>query len=187
VTVRRVQQTPVLSTLDSAMLGAPSVRLEIATGAAALWLLRTADTVLVVGLVRDQTRAWKDEVVVSLHLAGPAASVPQHEDFQWALRRTLDSSVVYRGRGNRWEPPRSDPDWRLGPDHSGGGWTVEAREVTGGWWLMLRLEGPWLDRSSRFAVRVRDSESPDWASWPPGKAHPSEVEASPALWGLVRE
>ena len=187
MTVRRVQQTPVLSTLDSATLGTPSVRLEIATGAAALWLVRMADTVLVVGLVRDPTRAWNDEVVVSLHLAGPAASVPQHEDFQWALRRALDSSVVYRGRGNRWEPPRSDPDWRLGPDYSGGGWTVEAREVTGGWWLMLRLEGPWLERSSRLAVRVRDSESPDWASWPRGKTHASEVEASPALWGLVRE
>jgi hypothetical protein len=153
-------------------------------------LLRSADTVLVLGRVPDTTRWWSDEVVMSLHLAGDAAATPQHDDFQWVLRRVLDSSVVFRGRGNRWEPPRSDPDWRLGPDHSGGGWTAATREVAGGWWVCLRLEGPWLPRDAepppRFAVRVRDSESPVWAAWPRGTAHPSEVEASPQLWGVVR-
>jgi hypothetical protein len=176
-----------MRTLDSTALGSPALRLELAAGTASFWLLRNADTVLVLGHLPDPTRAWNDEIVVSLHLAGPAMATPQHEDFQWELRRALDSSVVYRGRGNRWEPPRGDPDWRLGPDHTAGGWNVATREDAGGWWVMLRLEGPWLEPSSRFAVRVRDGESPAWAAWPRGKVHPSEVEASPALWGVLRE
>ena len=136
VSVRRVERLPALRALDSTALGHPVLRLELAAGTAALWLLRSADTVFVLGHVPDSTRAWNDEVVVSLHLGGEPATTPQHEDFQWELHRTLDSSVVFRGRGNRWEPPRSDPAWRLGPEHSGGGWAVASREVAGGWWVL---------------------------------------------------
>jgi hypothetical protein len=175
--------------VDSAALGPPQLRLELRDASASFWLLRSADTVVVLGRVPDATQSWNDEVVVSLHLTGEAAATPQHDDFQWVLRRTLDSSVVFRGRGNRWEPPRSDPDWRLGPDHSGGGWKVATREVTGGWWVLLRLEGPWfprrVDPPPRLAVRLLDSESSAWAAWPSGKVHPSEVEASPELWGTL--
>ncbi len=188
VRVRPVQSIPAAVGVDAAALGPPQVRLELGGSPVAFWLLRSADTVLVAGRVPDATRSWSDEVVVSLHLAAEVAASPQHDDFQWVLRRSLDSSVVFRGRGNRWEPPRSDPDWRLGPDHSGGGWTVATREVAGGWWVLLRLEGPWLpdaDPPPRFAVRVRDSQSSQWAAWPSGKVHPSEVEASPELWGVV--
>ena len=191
VLVRRVERPPALSTLESTALGDPVLRLELAAGTAALWLLRSADTVFVLGHVLDSTRAWNDEVVVSLHLGGEPAATPQHEDFQWELHRTLDSSVVYRGRGNRWEPPRSDPTWRLGPERSGGGWAVASREVARGWWVLLRLEGPWLEAESgaspRFAIRVRDSDSSRWAVWPSANVHPSEVEASPAKWGVVAE
>jgi hypothetical protein len=185
-----VQSVPEAGAVETAALGSPALRLDLGGDSASFWLLQHADTALVLGRIPDTTRTWSDEVVVSLHLAGDAAPTPQHDDFQWMLRRTLDSSVVFRGRGNRWEPPRSDPDWRLGPDHSGGGWTVATREAAGGWWVLLRLEGPWLARNGEarpgLAVRVRDSESPAWAAWPRGKVHPSEVEASPELWGVVR-
>jgi hypothetical protein len=186
-----VQSLPEAATVEAAALGSPEIRLELGGASASFWLLQHADTALVVGRVPDTTRSWSDEVVVSLHLAGVATPTPQHDDFQWMLRRTLDSSVVFRGRGNRWELPRSDPDWRLGPDHSGGGWTVAVRESADGWWVLLRLEGPWLARSAeappRFAVRVRDSDSSAWAAWPRARVHPSEVEASPVLWGVLRE
>ena len=191
VRIGSVQSIPEPAAVEAAALGAPQIGLELGGASAPFWLLRSADTVLVLGWVPDATPSWSDEVVVSLHLEGAAAATPQHEDFQWVLRRSLDSSVVLRGRGGHWEPPRSDPDWRLGPDHSGGGWTVATRELAAGWWVILRLEGPWLPPGAtpppRFAVRLRDSEASAWAAWPSGKAHPSEVEASPQLWGVVEQ
>ncbi len=158
-----------------------------------VWLLRAGRTFYVHCWIPDTTASWNDEVVVSLDLAGDAAARPQHDDFQWELRRLLDSSVVYRGRASRWEAPRGDPYWRLGRDHSGGGWSAAVAERDGGWWLQLRLAGPWLDgeagRAPRFAVRARDADAAGWAAWPdvPG-VHPSSVEGSPAYWvPLVEE
>jgi hypothetical protein len=171
-----------------AALGPPSVRVDTGGASAEVWLQRTGDTVGIRCWIPDSTPSWDDEMIVSLDVAGDAAPRPRHDDFQWALRRALDSSVVYRGRDGRWEPPRNDPDWRLGPEHSGGGWTVEAAERDGGWWLLLRLEGTWLagesGRAPRLGLRVRDAGSSAWAAWPPPGpgAHPSAVEGSPAHW-----
>jgi hypothetical protein len=185
VRVRQVERAPPVGGLDALHHGPPTLRLG---WGAAVWLLRHADTVMLHAWIPDGTRSWNDELVVSLDLAGDATPLPEHDDFQWEFRRTLDSSVISRGRAGRWEAPRGDPDWRLGREHSGGGWSVAATERAEGWWLLLRLEGPWLSgregKLPRLAVRVRDEASGRWAAWPPPARglHASAVERSPALW-----
>jgi hypothetical protein len=112
-------------------------------GTALIWLLRSADTVFIAASIPDTTHYWGDDFVLSLDIRGDGGPSPQHDDFQWYLRRVLDSSVVFRGRNGRWEPPRDDPDWRLGRDRSGGGWEVTARDGSRGWSLLLRLDPAW--------------------------------------------
>lgn len=177
---------------DSAHLGLPQVRIGTGQGTALIWLLRAVDTVFVVARIPDSTRYWGDDFVVSLDTRGDGGPTPGHDDFQLYFRRTVDSSVVYRGRNGRWEPPRGDPDWRIGTERSGGGWEVSVREERKRWLLVLRLDPAWFSsgagRAARIAFRIYDDAPGGWYSWPPpqGTSRPATVEQTPEAWIPVR-
>jgi hypothetical protein len=183
---------PPAMAIDSARLGPPQVRIRTGQGTASVWLLRTTDTVLVVASICDSTPYWGDDFVVSLDTRGDGGPAPGHDDFQLYFRRALDSSVVYRGRNGRWEPPRGDPDWRIGAERSGGGWEVSGRDDLKGWLLVLRLHPAWFagnsGRLARIAFRIYDDSPGGWFSWPsPRGALPaSSVEQSPEAWIQVK-
>jgi hypothetical protein len=178
--------------VDSAGYGLPQVRIPTRQGTALVWLLRASDTVFVAASIPDTTPYWGDDFVVSLDTRGDGGDQPQHDDFQLYFRRSLDSSVVFRGRLGRWEPPKGDPDWRLGAERSGGGWEVSARDGAKGWSLLLRLDPVWLEgaggRLPRLALRIYDNDPQGWFAWPlpPGTAQPSSVERTPDLWAAIR-
>lgn len=180
------------SPIDTVQLGPPQLRIPTRQGTALVWLLRFRDTVLVAASIPDSTPYWGDDFVLSLDTRGDAAPAPEHDDFQLYFRRSLDSSVVFRGRNGRWEPPRNDPDWRIGPDRSGGGWEVSGRDNLSGWNLLLRLDRAWFageaGRLPRVAFRIYDNDPSGWFAWPPppGSAPHSSVERSPSLWAPVR-
>jgi hypothetical protein len=175
-------------TPDSAWLGPPQVRLRTGQGTAVFWLLRAQDSVYVAAAIEDSTASAADALVVSLNTGGERGARPDHADFQWVFQRTLDSSVVYRGRKGRWEAPRDDPDWRLGAARSGGGWTVTSADGPGGWSLVLRLDPAWLDgvgvSRPAIAFRVADDRPRGAYSWPapPAGTRAYTVEQSPSLW-----
>jgi hypothetical protein len=187
--VVRLDSLPPPGIAVAGVLGPPAARLG--QDRARVWLARSADTIAVYVLVRDSTGSPADEVVVSLDPEGEAAPAPQHDDFQWRLRRSLDSSVVTRGRDGRWAPPRDDPDWRLGAERSGGGWEVAAAETGDGWSLVLRLHAAFFEgaegRPPRIAFRLYTGEPDGWYAWPAERhgAHPTEVERQPQQWGVV--
>ena len=191
--VRLVESAPADAGSSAAALGEPALRLGTGQGAASIWLLRTRDSAFVVARIPDSTYYWGDDLVISLDLSGDRGTVPGHDDFQWYFRRSLDSSVVYRGRGGRWEAPRGDPDWRLGPSREGGGWTVNSRSEAAGWSLVLRLDAAWLDgeagRRPGVAFRIYDDSPSGWFAWPvrADGRQPSSVERVPDLWGVVGE
>lgn len=178
--------------IDSLALGAPSVRIQTGQGTALVWLLRAYDTLFIAASIPDSTPYWGDDFVVSLDTRGDAAPSPQHDDFQLDFRRELDSSVVYRGRNGQWEPPRGDPDWRLGAERSGGGWEVSGRSDARGWSVLIRLDPAWLEgeagRRPRIAFRIYDNAPGGWFAWPvsPWAASPTMVERTPALWAPLR-
>ena len=178
--------------IDSVRYGPPQLHLRTRQGVARVWLLRAADTFFVAATIPDSTRHWGDDFVVSLDTRGDGGDHPRHDDFQLYFRRNLDSSVVFRGRLGRWEPPKGDPDWRLGTERSGGGWEVSARDGAKGWSLLLRLDPAWLEgaegRLTRLAVRIYDNDPQGWFAWPlpPGTPQPSSVEQRPDLWAAVR-
>jgi hypothetical protein len=189
--IRSIERPPLPGeATDSGRLGSPQIRLRTRQGTALVWLLRAADTVFVAVSIPDSSRYWGDDFVLSLDTRGDAAANPQHDDFQWYFRRTLDSSVIYRGRGGRWEAPRGDPDWRLGTERSGGGWEVSARDEPERWSLILRLDPAWLQsgegRLPRLAFRIYDNSPQGWFAWPhrPGATAVS-VEQTPSLWGFI--
>lgn len=190
LSIRPLDRMPVLG--DSTGLGAPTVRLRTGQGTASLWLVRTRDTVSLLAAIPDSSFYWGDDLVISLDVAGNGGAAPQHDDFQWYFRRVLDSTVVFRGRQGRWEPPRSDPDWRLGSERAGGGWTVSSRGNPAGWWLRLQLDAAWFRGESgqlpAIAFRIYDDAPGGWHVWPapaPGM-QPSGVERVPARWVPVR-
>jgi hypothetical protein len=178
--------------IDSSSLGSPHVRIRTRQGTALVWLVRAGDTVFIATSLPDSTPYWGDDFVVSLDTRGDGAPDPQHDDFQLYFRRVLDSSVVFRGRNGRWEPPRADPDWRLGSERSGGGWEVTGRERRTGWDLLLRMDPAWFagedDRLPRIAFRIYDDAPSGWFAWPPpqGSTPHSRVEQAPSLWVPVR-
>lgn len=135
--------------VDSTGYGPPQLRLRTRQGAALIRLLRSRDTFFVAATIPDSTPYWGDDFVLSIDTRGDGGDNPQHDDFQLYFRRTLDSSVVFRGRLGRWEPPKGDPDWRLGAERSGGGWEVSARDGAKGWSLLLRLDPAWLEGAER--------------------------------------
>jgi hypothetical protein len=191
--IRTVDRPPEINqTIDSASLGFPQVRIRTGQGTASVWLLRNRDTVYLAASIPDSTPYWGDDFVLSLDTAGDAAAVPQHDDFQLYFRRVLDSSVVFRGRAGRWEPPRDDPDWRLGKERSGGGWEVSGRNERGSWSLLLRLDPAWFagkaGRPLRLAFRIYDNAPGGWYSWPPpADGMPaSSIERRPETWVPVK-
>jgi hypothetical protein len=193
VWVRLIESVPGDAGSSEAALGEPALRIGTGQGAASIWLLRTRDSAFVVARIPDSTYYWGDDLVISLDVSGDRGAVPGHDDFQWYFRRALDSSVVYRGRGGRWEAPRGDPDWRLGTSREGGGWTVGGRSLATGWSLVLRLNGAWLEgeagRRPGIAFRIYDDSPSGWFAWPAraDRPQPAGVERVPDLWGVVGE
>ena len=191
--IRAVDHAPVAEgRIDSAVLGEPQVRVTTAQGIASIWLLRALDTAFVVARLPDATPAWNDALTVCIDVTGGGAAAPAHDDFQWTLRRTLDSSVVYRGRAGRWEPPRGDPDWRLGGERSGGGWEVASAGGAAAWTVVLRLDPAWLagsaGRRPTLGFIVHDDDPNRWYGWPSmdASAGATLLERTPALWIPVK-
>jgi hypothetical protein len=191
--IRAIPQPPTLEEIfDRAAYGPPQLRFPTRQGRALIWLLRSADTFFVAASILDTTSYWGDDFVFSIDTRGDGGSGPQHDDFQWYLRRSVDSSVVFRGRSGRWEPPKGDPDWRLGRQRSGGGWELNSRDGAKGWSLLLRLDPAWLlgseGRLPRVAFRIFDDDPQGWFAWPlpPGTPQPSSVERLPYLWAPIR-
>jgi hypothetical protein len=174
--------------IDSAAWGPPQLRIATAQGQASVWLLRAADTAFVAVAVPDRSRSWADGVAVCFDIAGDRAAAPAHDDFQWSLQRVLDSSVVYRGRAGRWEPPLDDPDWRLGAARTGGGWEVSGADDGTVWSFVLRLDPAWLDgeqgRRPGIGFQIHDDDPNRWYSWPlvTSPAGAKLLERTPALW-----
>jgi hypothetical protein len=172
VRVPRIDSIPAVD--DSITVGRPTVVIRTGQGLASVWLARRRD--------------WSDDFVISLSTGGQRRETPGHEEFQWYFRRMLDSSVVYRGRDGHWESPLGDPDWRLGSERAGGGWTVTSGSSPAGWWLRLRLEPGWLDGQDgtlpAIAFRVYDNGPQGWYAWPEARAgtQPVSVERTPARW-----
>jgi hypothetical protein len=179
-------------TLDSVRHGSPQLRLRTRQGTALVWLLRSRDTFFVAATIPDSTHYWGDDFVMSIDTRGDGGASPQHDDFQWYLRRAVDSSVIFRGRNGRWEPPKGDPDWRLGRERSGGGWEMGTRKGATGWSLLLRLDPAWLEgaegRLPRIAFRIFDDDPQGWFAWPlpPGTPQASSIEQTPDLWAPIR-
>src|SRR3954470_14827183 len=152
--------------IDSAALGAPTLRIPTRQGSVKVWVLQSIDTVFIAAAVPDTTLYWGDDFVVSLDTQGDGGPTLQHDDFQLDFRRVLDSSVVFRGRNGRWEPPGGDPDWRLGTDRSGGGWEVASASDSTGWTLLLRFDPAWFagepGRLARLAFRVYEDSPGGW-------------------------
>ena len=190
--VRPVTRPPAPGSVPSGAYGTPSVRINTRQGAALVWLLRSADTFFVAVSIPDVTPYWGDDFVLSIDIHGDGGESPGHDDFQWDFRRILDSSVVYRGRNGRWEPPKGDPDWRLKGERSGGGWEVSSSNERLGWNLLLRLDPVWLEgaggRLPRLAFRIYDNDPHGFFAWPapPGVQQPSGVEQIPDQWAPVR-
>ena len=161
-------------------------------GRASVWLLRAADTAFIVARIPDRSPSWTDALVICLDVSGDRADAPAHDDFQFLFRRALDSSVVYRGRGGRWEPPLDDPDWRLGSSHAGGGWEVSATEDSSRWSVVLRLDPAWLagegGRLPAVAFLVHDDDPNGWSGWPDRGMNGSvtALERTPAWWATLK-
>jgi hypothetical protein len=193
VVIRTLDRFPLPGqAVDTVRYGRSQVRIRTRQGTALVWLLRAADTVVVVAQIPDSTPYWGDDFVLSVDTRGDAAASPQHDDFQLYFRRVLDSSVVFRGRNGRWEPPRGDPDWRLGSDRAGGGWEVTAWDGPRRWSILVRLDPAWFAgeaaRLPRVAFRIYDDSPSGWFAWPrpQGAAPPSSVEQTPKLWAPIR-
>jgi hypothetical protein len=178
--------------LDTLTYGSPQVRLRTGQGHSSIWFVQSADTFFIAAAISDSTRHWGDAFALSIDIEGDAGTSPGHDDFHWEFRRALDSSVVFRGRNGRWEPPKGDPDWRLGHNRSGGGWEVSGRDGPAGWGVLLRLDPVWLAGAKgplpRLAVRVYDNDPHGWFAWPMPKSTPqaASVEQTPDLWAPVR-
>ncbi len=177
---------------DSLVYGPPQVRLRTAQGSSLIWFLQSADTFFIAADIPDSTEYWGDTFALSIDLNGDGGDAPGHDDFHWEFSRVLDSSVVFRGRNGRWEPPKGDPDWRLERDRSGGGWEVSSRASPRGWSVLLRFDPVWLagseGRLPRLAVRIYDNDPHGWFAWPRAQGTPqaASVERIPDLWAAVR-
>lgn len=187
--IRPVAQPPISGApVDSARYGPPQLRIPTRQGVALVWLLRAADSFFVAATIPDTTPYWGDDLVLSLNTSGRGGATPGHDDFQWYIRRALDSTVIYRGRAGRWEAPRGDPDWRLGAERSGGGWEISAYDDRRRWGLILRLDPAWLEgnggRLPRIGFRIFDDSPQGWFAWPaPAGVTPVSVEQTPSRWG----
>jgi hypothetical protein len=140
-------------------------------GVVRLWLARWEESVYLAAEIEDSTYYWGDDLVISLDTQGDASPAPGHDDFQWYLRRMIDSSVVFRGQNGKWQPPRDDPDWRLGKDREGGGWEVRRRIVRLGGRSNSSSDQAYFREAKardlpRMAFRVFDDSPQGWYIWP---------------------
>jgi hypothetical protein len=190
--IRTIQRPPPPGiAIDSGRYGPPQLRISTRQGTALVWLLRASDTVFVAAIIPDSTPYWGDDFVLSIDIKGDGGPSPQHDDFQLYFRRVMDSSVVYRGRNGRWQAPQGDPDWRLGPVRSGGGWEVSAGDGASGWTLLLRMDPAWfvgeVGTLPRLAFRIYDDDPSGWFAWPnPKGGVPTSVEQNPGEWVPAR-
>lgn len=173
---------------DSISWGPPSIVLR---GGGLVWLTGDSTAVYLTVWLPDSSPSWNDRLVLSLDTNGDRARAPQHDDFQWEFHRVLDSSIVFRGREGRWQPPRDDPDWRLGVEREGGGWTVRQIDEGSGWSLMVRLDPEFFTQGGAvpagLCVAAYDEGSRRWTTWPaaqPG-AQPAALADQPSRWGVV--
>ena len=177
--------------VDSAEWGAPTLSMEKRDGPVLIWLQRWEDAVYLAARIPDSTFYWGDDLVIGIDTRGDRAPGPQHDDFQWYLRRVMDSSVVFRGGDGHWLPPQGDPDWKLGPAREGGGWAVASRSDASGWSVVLRLDLEWFagpeGRAPGMAFRSYDDGPNSWFIWPraAGLKHPTELERMPSRWAVV--
>lgn len=176
---------------DVAEYGEPSAVINRPAGTVQLWLRSYDGKVYLAAHLPDSTFYWGDDLVISLDTKGDRAASPQHDDFQWYLRRTTDSSQVLRGNAGRWQPPRGDPDWVLGKARDGGGWEIRSADEGKGWSLELRLDPAYFSEAGSLrpgiAFRVFDNDPHGWSIWPnpSGIRQPTEVERRPELWAVV--
>lgn len=174
--------------VDSLAWGPPQIRVPVGQGTASIWLLGAGDSLYLAVAIPDSSRSWADAVAICLAVGGEAGRAPGHDDFRFSWQRTLDSSVVYRGRNGRWEPPLDDPDWRLGPARSGGGWAVASADDGRRWTLVMRMDPAWLagrdGRRPTLGLLIHDDDPSRWFAWPaqPSSAGVLLVERTPALW-----
>lgn len=194
LTLKRPATAPVFDGRASAEeYGPPSLEFSGGQGPVRVWLVRAGDFAYIAAELPDSTFYWGDDLVISLDPMGDRTPAPGHDDTQWYLRRTLDSSVVYRGIHGRWSPPSDDPDWRLGSARSGEGWDVRSVSTAKGWTLELRLTADWLahaaPRRPAIAFRQYDDQPHGWYPWPrPAAAtQPTQVERKPEWWGAILE
>jgi len=172
--------------------GTPSLEIARAQGPVRVWLRHDSAAVYLAAALPDSTYYWGDDLVISLDVDGDRSAGPDHDDFQWYLRRVLDSSLVLRGQDGHWQPPRGDPDWRLGPEREGGGWRVWNENTSSGWSIELRFDREYFSgqdgRLPGFSVRVYDDAPHGWTVWPRASdlPQPTEVERRPRRWGVVR-
>lgn len=191
IRIREVPAAPEPSAAPDSRWGAPQVTLTTRQGQASLWLLRAADTFFVVARVPDRSPSWADALTICLDLSGDRSPAPEHDDFELVLRRALDSSLVYRGRNGRWQPPLDDPDWRVGPSHAGGGWEASSASDSAGWLLVLRLDPAWFageaGRRPGIAFILYDDDPSAWYGWPMPSSVTSPVmlDRAPGAWAIV--
>jgi hypothetical protein len=192
VRITQAERPPVFDgQADSAEYGRPTVTISRPAGRVQLWLRSYQDRVYLAARMPDSTFYWGDDLVISLDTRGDRAPGPQHDDFQWYLRRTLDSSQVLRGEAGKWRTPGDDPDWRLGKVRETGGWEILSSDGPLGWSLELRLDpGYFAEAGSNhpgIAFRVYDDSPNGWHIWPTpsGIRQPTEVERRPELWADV--
>ena len=184
--VRRVDSIP--DAADSTRIGPPAVVMRTGQGLASIWLLQFRDTVQIFAAIPDTTYYWGDDLVISFDLGSTRGDAPDHDDFQWYFRRMPDSSVIYRGRNGKWEAPRADPDWRLGSERSGAGWSVATGSSSAGWWVRLRLDPGWLagadGKRPAIAFRIYDDAPAGWFAWPEPRvgAQATGLERTPSAW-----
>jgi hypothetical protein len=164
------------------------VQVPLSQGTASIWLLHAADSLYVAVMIPDASVSWADAVAICLDIGGNGGAAPDHDDFQWSWQRVLDSSVVYRGRNGRWQPPLDDPDWRLRGERSGGGWSVASSDDGRAWSIVMRMDPAWLEpsegRSPTIGVGIHDDDPNRWYAWPEvgTAAGATLVERTPALW-----
>jgi hypothetical protein len=161
-------------------------------GTVQLWLRSFEGWVYLAARLPDSTFYWGDDLVISLDTHGDRTASPQHDDFQWYLRRTIDSSQVLRGNAGRWQTPKGDPDWVLGRVREAAGWEIRSADDGKGWSVELRLDPSYFaeageSRHPGIAFRVYDNDPHGWNIWPDpaGIKQATEVERRPDLWATI--
>ena len=185
--------TPAIdSRVDTVTWGPPSARIDVVGGTARFWLVRADSGVYLALRIPDTTTSWSDQLIIALDTQADRSTAPDHDDFLWAFDRVLDSSVVFRGKDGHWQPPRDDPDWRLGREREGGGWTVRSSSDSSGWQVIIRLDAEYFAQSGTggvgLEVRIRDADARSSATWPAWTplAQPTALDDRPEWWGVVR-